>query len=585
VKRTIATAVASIVLVSAAAASVSASPLDRSAVRPAGPVGIELSPLGTYETGTFDQSAQEIVAHDPVSQRLFVVNAATGNVEVLDIADPTDPTRVDVLVTAGVPAADGSVVPAGGVANSVAVTGGLVAIAIEAPERVEPGWVVVFDRAGQARAAVRAGALPDAITATPDGRTLLVANEGEPNDDFSFDPEGSVSIIDVSGPIDELSQADVRTADFRAWDRGERTLHPDVRVFGPDVTGRADGALDEPGRIARNLEPEYIVAERDSRTAYVMLQEANAFAVLDVRSAAFRDVVPLGFKDHLAPGNELDVSDRDGAIRIANWPVSGMFQPDGFDTYRWRGQTLLVTANEGDARADFGDFQEDVRFADFGRGRPQDPPPVCDDAPAVQAFLADNDRGITTVQQLQQPANLGRLNLSRAQGLDATGECYEELFSFGGRSFAIWTVDGELVYDSGSDFERITAEAAPAFFNSNHRENSFETRSDDKGPEPEDVTIGTVAGRTYAFIGLERVGGIMVYDISDPRSPAFVQYLNPRDFSAEPGTSAAGDLGAEGLIFIEAKDSPNGAPMLAVANEVSGTTSLFRVDKVTPGRR
>ncbi|MFU8840754.1 MAG: choice-of-anchor I family protein [Nitriliruptoraceae bacterium] len=593
----IATTTAAALLATSVAATAAPPTLDRSGIRPAGPVQIELSVLGTYATGVFDQSAAEIVAHDPATQRLFVVNAQSGLVDVLDISDPTDPTRLFDLNPGGTRAADDRTVDEeGAVINSVAVGAGIVAAAVEAPERTDEGWVVFFDVDGMALNALRVGALPDMLTFTPDGRTLLVANEGEPNDAFTIDPEGSVSVIDVAGPIEGLTQDDVRTADFRAWDRGDQNLHPDVRVFGPDVTGRADGALDEPGRIARNLEPEYVVADADNRTAYVMLQEANAFAVLDIASATFTDIVPLGFKDHLLPGNELDVSDRDDEIRIASWPVFGMYQPDGFDAYRWRGQTLLVTANEGDARADFGDFEEDVRFANFGRGRAQDPPPVCvdDDGKAperIQGFLDDNELGIETLDELADAANLGRLNLSRAQGLrypdeseGAFGPCYEELYSFGARSFSIWTTDGTLVYDSGSELERITAEIYPDNFNSNHRQNSFETRSDDKGPEPEDVTIGRVAGRAYAFIGLERIGGVMVYDISDPRAPFFVQYLNNRDFTAESDSSEAGDLGAEGLIFIEAGDSPTRRPMLAVANEVSGTTTLFDITTTNPGQ-
>lgn len=593
----IASATAAALLGTSVAATAAPPTLDRSGIRPAGPVQLELSVLGTYGTGVFDQSAAEIVAHDPATQRLFVVNAQSGLVEVLDITDPSDPTKLFDLDPAGADVADNSSIPAAGaVVNSVAVRDGVVAAAVEAPERTDDGWVAFFAVDGSVLNALRVGALPDMVTFTPDGRTLLVANEGEPNDAFTFDPEGSVSVVDVTGPIDGLTQDAVRTADFRAWDRDDRELHPNVRIFGPDVTGRDDGGLEEPGRIARNLEPEYIVADADNRTAYIMLQEANAFAILDIATAQVTDIVPLGFKDHLEPGNELDVSDRDDGIRIENWPVFGMFQPDGFDAYRWRGQTLLVTANEGDARADFGNYEEDVRFANFGRGRDQDPPQVCVDdegnAPhRIQGFLDDNDLGISSLDDLAEQANLGRLNLSRAQGLrlpdqpeDAEGQCYEELYSFGARSFSIWTTDGSLVYDSGSDFERITAEVYPDNFNSNHRENSFETRSDDKGPEPEDVTIGQVAGRTYAFIGLERIGGVMVYDISDPRAPFFVQYLNNRDFSEEPGTSDAGDLGAEGLIFIEAGDSPTRRPMLAVANEVSGTTTLFDIATTNPGQ-
>lgn len=525
---------------------------------------VELSVLGTYHADVFDASGAEIVAHDPRTQRLFVVNAAAAVVEVLDVSDPERPEKLLDLETAGVRAADGSVVERGGAANSVAVHGNVVAVAVEAADRTDDGWVVLFDTAGRSVNALRVGALPDMLTFTPEGRTLLVANEGEPNDDVTVDPEGSVSVIPVNRRPANLTQDDVRTADFRAWDEG-RELHPDVRVYGPDLSTGEPGT---PGRVARNLEPEYIVADTN-HSAHVVLQEANAFAVLDLRKEEITDIVPFGTKDHMEPGNELDVSDRDGGITIANWPIRGMYQPDGFDTYRWRGQTLLVTANEGDAR-DWDGYSEETRLKNLD---------LCEDAPRVREFLEENDQGIETIEDLTADHNLGRLSVSTAEGLREDGSCHEEIHSFGGRSFSIFGADGEQLFDSGSDFERITAEAAPEFFNSNHRENNLDGRSDDKGPEPEGVALGKVQGRTYAFVGLERVGGVMVYDVTDPRDVTFTQYLNNRDFGADPASREAGDLGAEGLTFISAGDSPvPGVPVLVVANEVSGTTTLFRID-------
>ncbi|MDT0329805.1 choice-of-anchor I family protein [Nocardiopsis lambiniae] len=522
--------------------------------------GTALSPLGTYATGAFDRSAAEIVAHDPRHQRLYVVNALAATVEVVDISDPTAPTKLFDLAAPGVPAADGSVVEEGVVANSVAIHGDTVAVAVEAADGTDPGWVVFYDTRGNALNAVRVGALPDMATFTPDGRLLLVANEGEPNDDFTVDPEGSISVIKVNRRPASVTQRDVRTADFRAWDEG-RELPEGVRVFGPDLSTGEPGT---PGRVARNLEPEYIVADT-AHSAYAVLQEANAFAVIDLRTAEVTEIVPFGLKDHMEPGNGLDASDRDGAIRIENLPVYGMYQPDGFDSYRHEGRTLLVTANEGDVR-EWGDYAEGVRVKNLE---------LCEDSPRLRPYLDANG---LTLADLQRDENLGRLTVSAAEGLTEDG-CHDELHAFGGRSFSIFTTDGEVVFDSGSDFERITAEANPDFFNSNHTENTFETRSDDKGPEPEGVTLGVIDGRTYAFVGLERVGGVMVYDITDPEGAAFVDYVNNRDFSATPGTPEAGDLGAEGLTFIAAEDSPlPGVPLLAVANEVSGTTTLFRVD-------
>ncbi|AOS61856.1 choice-of-anchor I family protein [Actinoalloteichus hymeniacidonis] len=527
-----------------------------------GPGPLELSVLGTHETGVFDASAAEIVAHDPQTQHLFVVNAAAAQIDVLDIADPTRPSLVESLDTVGIPAADGSQVGAGAVVNSVAVRAdGVVAVAVEADPKTDPGWVVFYDTDGARLSALRVGSLPDMLTFTEDGGTLLIANEGEPAEDYSVDPEGSIAVVDVSGDIESIGQESVRTADFHAWDAGgDRELPADVRVFGPNT--------DPAARVSENLEPEYIAVDADGTRAYAALQEANAIAVVDIAAAEVLDILPLGQKDHLLPGNELDVSNKDDEIALKSWPIKGMYQPDGMAAFQAAGSTYLVTANEGDSR-DWEAYGEEYRVADL----------VTEVAPLCQDAFADFPGG---TDALIAEENLGRLNVTAANGLrDGDEPCYEELHSFGARSFSVWTTDGEQVFDSGSDFERITAELYPEMFNSNHTENTFDNRSDDKGPEPEGITLGEVDGRTYAFIGLERIGGVMIYDVSDPTAPEFVQYVNNRNFDGDPESDQwqqAGDLGAEGLTFIAEANSPvPGTPVLVVANEVSGTTTLFEI--------
>lgn len=517
----------------------------------ASPFAISIAPIGTYASGVFDASGAEIVAHDPGTQRLFVVNAFSGKVDVLDARVPSVPVKLFTI----------DLSTYGAAVNSVAVHKGLVVAAVENNRvRTDPGTVVFLDVDGRVLASVTVGALPDMVTFTPDGKRVLLANEGEPNADYSIDPEGSVSIIDLPKKLSQLGQTHVRTADFRSFNAAD--LDPAIRITGPGAS------------VAQDLEPEYIAVSKNSRTAWVALQENNAIAVLDIRSGQFKSLRALGSKDHALPGNELDVSNRDDAIRIANWPVFGTFQPDAIASYEYRGRTYIVSANEGDAR-------EYDNFADVSRFRAlSGDTPICADAPRFQAFFANNDVGVSTPAQLRDNANLGRLNVLATEGLREDGSCYEAIHALGARSFSIWNENVELVYDSGSDFERITAEVAPDFFNSNHDENSFESRSDDKGPEPEGVTVANLWGSTYAFIGLERVGGVMIYDISNPYAPTFVQYFNNRDFSAETTTPEAGDLGAEGLVVIEASNSPiRGVPLLAVANEVSGTTTIYRIDR------
>lgn len=257
--------------------------------------------------------------------------------------------------------------------------------------------------------------------------------------------------------------------------------------------------------------------------------------------------------------NGLDVSDRDSAINIRNLPVFGIYQPDAIVSFTVNGETYLITANEGDAR-DYPGFSEEVRVGD---SRYQLDPTVFPNA-----------------AELKQNANLGRLTVTTATGDTDGDSLFERIEVFGGRSFSIRDASGNLVFDSGDQFERITAAAFPANFNSDHVENTFDTRSDNKGPEPEGVVVGTINDRIYAFIGLERIGGVMVYEVTNPRKPVFVEYVNPRDFKVDP-TSGKTDSGPEGLTFIAAKDSPNGKSLLVVTNEVSNTTSIFEFNPPT----
>ncbi|MBD2230376.1 choice-of-anchor I family protein [Phormidium tenue] len=490
-----------------------------------------LAPLGTYETEVFDTSAAEIVVYDPATRRLFVVNAQVPAVEVLDISDPSNPTKLFDI--------DPSAYGAG--ANSVAISNGIVAVAIESTEKTDPGSVVFFDIDGNFLNAVTVGALPDMLTFTPDGTKVLVANEGEPNADYSIDPEGSISIIDLSGGVENLTQANVTTAGFTAFnDQRDALIADGVRIFGPNATA------------AQDVEPEYIAVTDDSRTAYVALQENNALAVVDIASGAVTDILPLGYKDHsVVP---LDASDRDNAINITTYPnLFGLYLPDAISLYEAGGATYIVTANEGDAR-EYDTFAEEARVKDLVLD-----PVAFPNATALQADEA-----------------LGRLTVTTTLG-DANGDgLYEELYALGGRSFSIWDTQGNLVYDSGAEFEQTIAELFPTEFNADNSENgSFDSRSDAKGPEPEGVTIGEVNGRTYAFIGLERFGGVMTYDITNPTEAFFVDFVNNRDFGGNAEDGTAGDLGAEGLTFIPAADSPNGNPLVVVANEVSGSTTVF----------
>jgi len=531
---------------------------------------IELNVLGSYqaEGEVFDESAAEIVAHDPANQRLFVVNALARTIDVLDINDPALPVKLSTI----------DATAEGAAANSVAVYGDLVAVAIEAENKQANGKVVFYNSTDLNKAGeVEVGALPDMVTFTRDGQKVLVANEGEPSNDYSVDPEGSVSIIDLSNGV---ASAIVTTAGFTGFNADQADLETaGLRIFGPGAT------------LAEDLEPEYIAVSIDNTKAWVALQENNAVAELDIEAGEITALLPLGYKDHSIIGNELDASNRDSGINIRNWPVKGMYMPDAITSYGYNGKTYYITANEGDSR-DYDGWTEEFRMADLTL----DP---ASDLSAITNLLEDENLGrLNTTSTMgisngcdpsQLPAELGDLNGDTDVDVDdvkfyVENTCeYDTLFSYGARSFSIWSEDGKRVFDSGSEFERITASLIPGNFNGNNDENSFDNRSDDKGPEPEAVTIGTINGQTFAFIGLERAGGIMVYNVTNPQNPGFVQYLNNRDFSVSQENleaGMAGDLGPEGLAFIAAEDSPNGKPMLAVGNEVSGTTTFYGVDVI-----
>ncbi|MEM1425753.1 MAG: choice-of-anchor I family protein, partial [Cyanobacteria bacterium P01_H01_bin.130] len=340
-----------------------------------------------------------------------------------------------------------------------------------------------------------------------------------------------------------LENATVATADFTAFnDQADALRASGVRIFGPNAT------------VAQDLEPEFVTITPDSSTAVVTLQENNAIAIVDLETATVSSVLPLGGRDATLPGNGFDASDEDGVVDIRNHPVFSFYQPDTIDTFTVGGNTYFITANEGDAR-DYDGFSEESRVEDLTLD------------PTVFPNASD----------LQAESNLGRLIATNVQGdTDGDGDI-DQIFSFGGRSFSVWNSDGSLLFDSGEQLERITLAANAEFFNSTNDENSFDSRSDDKGPEPEAVTVGQFNGAPHAFIGLERVGGVAVYDLSNPAAPEFVTYVNNRDFSGDPEAGTAGDLGPEGLAFIDAVDSPTSRSLLAVSNEVSGTTTLHNV--------
>ncbi|QYK14620.1 choice-of-anchor I family protein [Shewanella rhizosphaerae] len=530
--------------------------------------GLSAELVGRYESGVYGQSAAEIVGFHVASKRIFVVNAQSGMVDIVDAANlaAIPVAGSDALVLNNLPkqavldvAQDLGLARLGGV-NSLAIYGDLLAVAIERGDEAGNGkqgmgYVAFYhiDSAGEASLihGVEVGALPDNVVFSHDGKQVLVAGEGEPSDDYSVDPLGTVAIIAVTDGVPATSATLLDFSDFNLGGAREAELSSDIKINGPGASR------------AQDLEPEYISVSPDDKLAYVSLQENNAIAVIDIPSKAVKAIWPLGFKDFGLAKNAIDASDKDDRVNIQAYPgVVGLYQPDTIASYQWHGSDFVVTANEGDSR-DYGGFSEEARADDLtlDANHPQ--------------FAAAQDK-----------TQLARLKVTTSMGDEDGDGDFDKIVAYGGRSFSIWDQNGQQVFDSGSDFSRITAALLGMNFNNNNEENKGDSRSDDKGAEPEALAIGEIEGKRYAFIGLERTSGFMIYEITNPFAVKFVDYVVNRDFevgfeidgsdiTGSPG--AAGDLGPEGMSFVAAADSPNGKPLLIIGNEVSGSTSVYQL--------
>ncbi len=494
----------------------------------------------------------EIPAFDPLSKRAFT--SSNSGIQVINLTNPAAPVFINTIA----PASLGVAGLTSNDVSSVTVrkgTGGnpsVLAAAIISSPKSALGYVIFINPAtGALIGSSQVGANPDHIAFSPDGTKLLVANEGEldavngvPADVVTNDTTvGSVSIISVPAAITGVPTSLITaTADFTAYDSQSAALSAaGVRIF-------------QGGKPSTDFEPEYFAISADSTKALVTLQEANAVATLDLATATFTSVVPLG-KKNFATGRH-DFSDRDGltaagaATTLVNpttgSPVFGLYMPDAVASYSAAGQTYYITANEGDDRNDFFNPDETTTVG------------------AATGYTLD-PTVFPNATALKNQASLGRLTVCNSPGLrgdnDGDGDV-DEILSYGGRSFSILDSTGAIIWDSGDMIENIIASQFPANFD--------DTRSDNKGPEPEGVTIATIGSRTYAFIGLERSHMTLMFDVTNPAAVTFAG-----------GLVRSGDLNPEGLVVVSAADSPTGKPLLLQASEVSQTLTIHELNQTT----
>ncbi|MCA0983407.1 choice-of-anchor I family protein [Halobacillus yeomjeoni] len=521
---------------------------------------LTISVHGRYDSGAgLDEGGAEILDYDSNTQRVFVVNGADQSLDILTIGKGEGKglklhkkimlSNIDL----------GTFQPGDLTSVSVHPTEPYVAVAIPNKQKTDNGVIAFFTTDGDFIDYEKAGALPDMVTFTPDGNQLLVANEGEPDDTYSTDPEGSITLMDVSKG---LKNRMVDTIDFTSLT--EEQIDEDVRIYSPGASH------------AEDFEPEYIQVTPDGKKAYVSLQENNAVAELDLVDKEVTHIHGLGFKDHSLEGNGIDASNTSSSINIQPAPVLGMHQPDGIALFSMEGENYVLTPNEGDAR-DYDGFSEEVRIKDLIADPDRD---IHLDASYYEGY-SQKELDQMVEDGLWNDDQLGRLKVTSTMGQSKDGS-YQALYSYGSRSFSVYeTDDFSRIYDSGNEFENVTSEMLPEHFNASNDTNEKKDRSDDKGPEPETATTGVINGKTYAFIGLERQCGIMVYNVDEPEQPKFVTYFTTRDFSAEDG-SVKGDSGPEGLKFIAGDQSPTGKPLLLVSHEVTGTTVAYELSESFP---
>ena len=527
------------------------------------------------------EGAAEIVAYQASKKWIYAINSSGDEAVVNIIPADTFDTAALVQDNEGIVNATNLTSTSTltlndntpGDANSIAIdeNNQMLAVAMAAKNVGEAGQIAFYDISGDSPAFIKnvlAGFLPDMVTFNHDGTKVVVANEGEPNGDYSIDPEGSVSIINI---VEGVVADTATNIDFTTYNSPQAELESDGFVFA-NPTGRTINGNVINTTVAMDLEPEYVSISKDNNYAYVSIQENNGLAIINLEDNSV-ELKALGFKDW--SDLQIDASDKDGGVNFKSYPgLYGMYQPDTISSFSWKGANFIVSANEGDAREYFFDVTDEADCAAKG-GLDYDENDGClayiDESRVEDLTLAANFDYLNNDDD-----DIGRLKVSTVKGNTNDDGQYESLYAYGARSFTIWDSNGLVVFDSGDDIGRITASVHGEAFNNNEDENEGDTRSDDKGAEPEALTIGTIDERTFAFIGLERMGGIMVYDITNPYDVQFEDYFYNR--GVIEGADITGDLAPEGMVFVPAEQSATGEPLLIIGNEISGSIAVWQIE-------
>jgi hypothetical protein len=503
------------------------------------------------------EGSGEIATFHPGSKRIFATNGVKNSIDIFDISNVAAPKKVGSL----------SLSPYGNDVTSVAAGRDVVVAAVLVSEKFSAtgapstpnGKLVVFDTNGKVLSSPDIlGVLPDSVTFAPNGTTALVAIEGQPvcakddpattaKEDTDYlkasDPEGGVSIVDLTNPAAPV----VKFAGFKQFNVAQ------MKAKGIAVSSVVNN-------VAKDFEPEFITAV-DNDYAYVTIQEANAIGKLDIEAASFESVT-RAFESKLSVIAR-DTSDRDSGAGPRNYAnVVGASQPDAIASFKVGSGHYFVTANEGDAR-EYTCLNDDQRASS----------------------LKVDTRRFPNWSTLSASAALGRAKVNPTIG-DRDGDGDIDTIHLRGSNSMTMYRNGIALWDSGELLDQIQIKAfGVANINGSHSYSSDKStmnyvgqdRSDDKGSEPEGVAVGMVGNTRVAILGLERMTALAVFDITQPRSPVFQEWLQMLPAKATPAKDVK-HWSPEGIVFVPADKSPSGKALIITSYELSGSISIHQIE-------
>ena len=503
------------------------------------------------------EGGTEISSFHAGSKRIFTTNGVKNAVDIVDISDVANPKKVGSVALS----------PYGNDVTSVAAGRDVVVAVVHVAEKFSAtgaptsfnGKIVVFDTNGKVLSSPDIlGVLPDSVSFAPDGTTALVAIEGQPvcakddaataaKEDTDYtkasDPVGGVSVVDLSNP----SAPVVRFAGFDQFS-----------VAAMKAKGIAVSSLIN--NVSKDFEPEYVSAV-DNNYAYVTIQEANAIGRLNIKSATFESITrAFESRTEFVPR---DTSDRDSGAGPRTYKnVVGASQPDAIAAFKVGLGEYFLTANEGDAR-EYSCINDDVRAAS----------------------LKVDARRFPDWKSLSGNAALGRAKVNPTIG-DKEGDGDIDTIHLRGSNSMTMYRNGIVIWDSGDLLDRIQTQAfGVANINGAHSLSSDKStmnfvgqdRSDDKGAEPEGVTTGMVGDRRIAVLVLERMSALVIFDITQPRTPVFQEWIQMLPAKATPAKDVK-YWSPEGVIFVPAEKSPSGKALIITSYELSGSISIHQIE-------